>query len=87
MRAPPFQTILRRFVSSKVPAFWRREISSNLGCCHVPGEGVSIGVGCKDWAVGVVGFGRFVKDDEVMLLVGVAGRDASMITSLVWEID
>ena len=53
-RAPTFHIIFHRFLSSKVLAFWRRAISSNFGCRHVPGEGVTA-AGCDAWLVGVEG--------------------------------
>lgn len=50
-KRPAFATMVRTLYSSKVVAYWRRAISSNLGCLHVP-------LGVYDaavWAAGVAG--------------------------------
>lgn len=65
-------TICLTFRSSKWRAFWRRVISSILGCLHVPGEGGGGGVpnsGVEAVAfVGVLGrFGVAVKANVAMM--------------------
>jgi hypothetical protein len=65
-------TICLTFRSSKWRAFWRRVISSILGCLHVPGEGGGGGVpnsGVEAITfVGVLGrFGVAVKANVAMM--------------------
>lgn len=58
MTAPAFQQMIRMFVSSNSFAFCLLVISSNLGCRHVPGEGVEIPLGSFG-SKGVDRFGVF----------------------------
>ena len=75
-RPSRFQEIVVRLASLKLVAFCRRAISSNLGCRHFPGEGLTVDVPAdRDFGVeGIIVAGVDLKRPSVVRGAGIVQR-------------